>query len=111
MFAPWSTLTAFTSVIAVLGDVGINNDAWDAWLQHIGPLGNNVRVLAALPAIAVVTAVGNAIKSDGSPLNPVEAAQVGLCWRTARRAMGMQSGLEEKEFKDHDPWVPPAPTT
>ena len=90
----------------VLQDVGISDDAWNAWLSSIGPLGNDVRILAALPAVAVVSAVGQAVKADGSGLNPVEATQVGMCWRTARRAMAMQSGLEEKEFIDIDPWAP-----
>ena len=99
-------MTDFNSVDSVLTDVGISDDAWDAWLQHIGPLGNDIRLLAALPAVAVVTAVGNAITVDGTPLNPVEATQGGLCWRTSRRAMAMQSGMEEKEFVDVDPWAP-----
>ena len=106
MFGPWRQLATFTSVNTVLQDVGIGDEAWDAWLSSIGPLGNDVRVLASLPAVAVVSAVGQAVKADGAGLNPVEATQVGMCWRTARRAMAMQSGMEEKEFIDIDPWAP-----
>ena len=96
----------YTTVNSVLQDVGISDEAWNAWLASIGPLGNDLRVLAALPAVAVVSAVGQALKPDGSGLNPVEATQVGLCWRTARRAMAMHAGMEEKEFMDVDPWTP-----
>ena len=106
MFRPWSTLAAVQTVGDVLQDVGIGDEAWNGWLQHIGPLGNDLRVLAALPAVAVVAAVGQTIKSDGSPLNPVEVTQVGLCWRTARRATAMASGMDEAQFVDVDPWAP-----
>ena len=106
MFGPWRHLTHFTSVNAVLQDVGISDEAWNAWLASIGPLGNDLRLLASLPSVAVVSAVGQAVKGDGSGLNPVEATQVGLCWRTARRALAMQCGMEEKEFIDLDPWAP-----
>jgi len=106
MFGPWNGLGNSQNVNDVLRDVGIGDEAWNSWLQHIGPLGNDIRVLAALPAVAVVAAVGQSVKNDGSPLNPVEATQVGLCWRTARRATAMASGLEESQFVDIDPWAP-----
>ena len=106
MFGPWHQLGAYTDVNSVLLDIGISDDAWNAWLTSIGPLGNDLRVLASLPSVAVVSAAGQAVKNDGSGLNPVEATQVGLCWRTARRALAMQAGLDEREFQDVDPWAP-----
>ena len=105
MFRPWNNLATFQTVGDVLADVGISDEAWNGWLHHIGPLGNDLRVLAALPAVAVVAAVGQTIKADGAPLNPVEATQVGLCWRTARRVTAMNSGMDEAQFIDVDPWA------
>ena len=48
--------------------------------------GTDLRLLAALPKIAVITGCGGAMSPDG-PLNPIQATQVGLAWRMARRIM------------------------
>eukprot|EP00438_Fugacium_kawagutii_P030045 Skav201341 [mRNA] locus=scaffold1389:342359:347181:+ [translate_table: standard] len=39
------------------------------------------------------------------PMTPIEATQVGLVWRMARRIMAAQSGTDEAQFIDVDPWV------
>ena len=106
MFQQWSTLGDFRTVSDVLTNVGLNDEAWEGWLRHIGPLGNDLRILASLPAVAVVAAVGQAVKANGDALNPVEATQVGLAWRTARRVLAMTSGMDEAQFVDVDPWAP-----
>ena len=51
MFQQWSTLGDFRTVSDVLTNVGLNDEAWEGWLRHIGPLGNDpidqVRLLRA----------------------------------------------------------------
>ena len=106
MFQQWSTLGEFRTVSDVLSNVGLSDEAWEGWLRHIGPLGDDLRILASLPAVAVVAAVGQAVKANGDALNPVEATQVGLAWRTARRVLAMTSGMDEAQFVDVDPSAP-----
>ena len=73
------------------------------------PLGEDVRLLAALPRLAIVAACSNALHGDGSAFVPVDATQVGLVWRMARRVMAYRAGVAEENFTDEDPWVTKLP--
>ncbi len=46
-----------------------------------------------------------AVLSDGSPLSPLQATQVGLVWRLARRVIANLGGTRESEFVDVDVWL------
>ena len=56
---------------------------WEAFLEQVGNPGDDLRVIAALPAHIVVQAIGQA-QVAGQGLSAVEAARVGLVWRVAR---------------------------
>ena len=75
-------------------------------LDQIGDLGNNVRVLAALPKGVVVQGCVQALQSSGEAFSAVQAAHVGLIWRTSRRLVHEWAGLSEADFVDIDPWAP-----
>ena len=69
----------------------------------------SLRLLAALPKVAVITGCGGAVTPEG-PLNPIQATQVGLVWRMARRIMAAASGVVETNFYV-DPWLEASSTS
>ena len=91
MFGTWRDLTHFYQISDLLAHFNVSDDVWDGFLHQIGPLGEDVRLLAALPRLAIVAACSNALHGDGSAFVPVDATQVGLVWRMARRVI--RSGL------------------
>lgn len=78
---------------------------WEAFLEQVGNPGQELRVLAALPAHIVVQAIGQA-QAAGVGLSATEAAHVGLVWRVARMAVYLRKGGDIMTFEDVDPWVP-----
>ena len=74
---------------------------------------NDLRLLAAFPKTGLLAGISQTVLNDGSLLNPVQATQIGLMWRLARRVSAFRSGLGEVEFQDIDPWqetATPEPT-
>ena len=104
LFGPWDQLHRFRIVDELLDHFRVDEEVWRAFEAQIGSPGSDLRLLAALPKIAVVTGCGGALTQDG-PLNPVQATQVGLVWRLARRIMAASSGVSETNFVDVDPWL------
>ena len=84
--------------------MGVPDPLWQAWITQVGDPGEDIRLLAALPRVAVQSGCSFA-QLHGATLNPVQATQVGLVWRLARRTMGAKSGVLESEFIDIDPWM------
>ena len=111
MFGTWRDLTHFYQISDLLAHFNVSDDVWDGFLHQIGPLGEDVRLLAALPRLAIVAACSNALHGDGSAFVPVDATQVGLVWRMARRVMAYRAGVAEENFTDEDPWSQSSPST
>ena len=61
-----------------------------AFELQVGSPGSGLRLFAALPKVALVTGCCSAITPTGN-LTLVEATQVGLVWRMARRVVAAQS--------------------
>ena len=80
---------------------------WDAFTEQVGNPGQDLRVLAALPAHVVVHAIGQA-QLAGHGLSAVEAAHVGLMWRVSRFHLYLLKGGAAEDFVDVDPWEPDA---
>jgi hypothetical protein len=78
---------------------------WEAFLEQVGNPGQDLRVVAALPAHIVVQGIGQA-QAAGVGLSAIEAAHVGLVWRVARMVMFLKRGGDITNFEDVDPWVP-----
>ena len=51
-----------------------------------------------------MTGCNNAL-TDNGPFSPIEATQVGLVWRLAKRIMAARSNVTEENFIDVDPWM------
>ena len=107
MLAPWTELDQYTTTTEVLAHFAVADPVWQAINFHTGQLGEDLRLLAALPKAALTQACLNAVLMDGSPLTPAQATQAGLVWRMARKIMAYQAGMQEAEFQDIDPWAEP----
>ena len=91
--------------------VGLAAEPWAAVQVKTGSFADRLRNVALLPAHVIRAAVaatrlpaeGGA--AEGRPLTPVEAAQVGLIWRIARRLQAPAWA----DFVDIDPLDAPAP--
>eukprot|EP00435_Cladocopium_sp_Y103_P073812 s637_g45.t1 len=104
VFGSWNDLRNFGSVDDILDHFQTPEEVWRAFERQVGSPGSDIRLLAALPKIALVTGCGNAVTPQG-PLTPMQATQVGLVWRLARRAVAAQSGTAESDYVDIDPWM------
>ena len=81
-----------------------NEAVWLAFERQVGSPGSDLRLLASLPQVALVTGCNNAL-TDNGPFSPIEATQVGLVWRLAKRIMAARSNVTEENFIDVDPWM------
>ena len=82
----------------------VSDPLWQAWTAQVGDPGNHLRFLAALPKGVVVQGCVQALLPSGEALSAVQAAQVGLVWRTSRKLVHHWSGADEASFVDVDPW-------
>ena len=83
----------------------VPNTLWDAFKEQVGNPGDDLRILAALPAHVVVHGIGQATMA-GVHLSAVEAAHVGLLWRVSKMKMHLARGGSMDLFVDVDPWEP-----
>ena len=104
LFGTWQSMENIQTVDNLLDFYQLSPVVWRAVVEQLGSPGQDIRVLAALPSTAIIAAVNAAYLSESQGLSPVQATQVGLVWRLARRAVAFHSGLKETEFHDTDPW-------
>jgi hypothetical protein len=103
LFGSWESMRNFTSLDDILDHFDVPEAVWRAFELQIGSPGADLRLLAALPKVALITGCGNAVTNNGG-LTPIEATQVGLVWRLARRVVAARSDVSEADFIDVDPW-------
>ena len=87
---------------------------WTAFVQSAGDPGDDYRLLGALPPSAMAAAVEGATLPNGEQLTVIQAAQLGLVYRLARRRIHVDAGLDLQLWVDPDPWKDQAgevPTT
>eukprot|EP00435_Cladocopium_sp_Y103_P072845 s106_g41.t1 len=104
LFGSWASMHQIRSLDDILDHFDVPEETWRAFEVQVGSPGADLRLLAALPKVALVAGCGNAVTAAG-PLTPIQATQVGLVWRLARRVIAAQSGVNEIEFVDVDPWM------
>lgn len=83
---------------------GVEAEVWSAFLQSAGDPGNDLRPLASLPVSTFTDCVTEAVKSDGRRLSVMEASQLGLVYRAAKRWLHVQAGLPTSSWVDRNPW-------
>ena len=115
---PWS-LAMFPSAEAALqmGNIpellsyfAVPEDLWSAFVREAGAPGDDIRLLAALPGSVVAASLNQATLADDVALTAVQAAQVGLVWKLARRLMFVRGGGRWDDWVDEDPWTPASRT-
>lgn len=104
LFPAWAQLHTIPDVAAARNHFGVGDDVWHAWIANVGDPGTDLRLLAALPRSAVVGGCQTAVTAAGNSFTAIQATQVGLLWRLARRVLAFRAGLSADEFQDEDPW-------
>ena len=104
MYGTWADMRAFTTVTEALNHFSVPLPVWAAVTTVMGDPGEDLRLVAALPRLALVTSIAQAVLPDGNSLNAIQATQVGLVWRLSRRVQAAKGGIEETHFVDEDPW-------
>eukprot|EP00972_Heterocapsa_arctica_P061515 9073384-Heterocapsa_arctica.AAC.1 len=108
LFPSEATAMAMADLVAVRAWVEVPIAAWGGFLRQIGDPGAPIRNLAMLPHSVVNAAIAATQVTVGVPpmardISAVEAAQVGLVWRIARRIAFVSSGNTWASFMDVDP--------
>ena len=105
LFPSWATCAALGQVTDLLTALNVPDPIWAAFTVQAGDPGEDIRLLAALPRVALTSGCSFAILPDGSNFSPMQATQIGLTWRLARRVTAARAGLSEADFIDIDPWA------
>lgn len=111
LFPAWGDLASFARVTQALEFFRVEDDVWQAFVHQVGEVREDMRLLAALSRPAVLAGCSSAVLPDGSPLNALQATQVGLVWRLARRVMAHLGGTRESEFVDVEVWLDNPPNS
>jgi hypothetical protein len=98
-------LAGFGSLAACRGYFGVPDDLWAAFVQVVGDPKEDSRLLAALPSTVVQAAIEATVMDNGDPVSLVQAAQLGLVYRLAKRKQHVDSGLDLNLWTDPDPWA------
>ena len=105
----WPTnLASFGSLLECRSFFGISDDLWAAFIQVIGDPRDDSRILAALPPSIIQAAIETTVLDSGDPISLVQAAQLGLVYRLAKRKQHVDAGLDLTYWIDPDPWATPA---
>eukprot|EP00435_Cladocopium_sp_Y103_P075273 s22_g55.t1 len=108
----WPTdLSAYGSLAACQRHYGVTQELWSSFIQAAGDPGDDYRLLAALPANAVAATIEATVLPSGQSISVVQAAQLGLVYRLAKRKLHVDSGLDLAHWKDPDPWQPAQAST
>lgn len=83
----------------------VSPSLWEAFKQSIGDVGEDLRLLAAIPKSTIAVGIMQTRQTDGTPPSAVQATQLGLVYRLASRKMHAESNLDLAGWKDPDPWA------
>ena len=70
----------------------------------MGPPGLDMRHVAALNRWAINQAIANVHLPSNAPMSVVQAAQLGLVWRSCRKALFLKGRGLEADFEYTNPW-------
>ena len=97
------------SVPDLLTQLRVPDNLWDGFVATAGDPGNDLRLVAAMPAWTIPQIVSSTTLTTGERLTPIQAAQVGLGWRNSRWIVHLHGGGNPDNFVDKDPWTPDPP--
>ena len=107
LFPSAAAATAMTDLNAVINHYNVAPEIWTAFTDKCGDPGNDLRMLGALPPQVIVAACQAAQLPSTRPLTAIQASQIGLVYRLARRILHLQAGGAWEEWVDIDPWNVP----
>ena len=107
LFPDKATAIGFSTIEEVRSFYGLADEPWRAWHDIVG--NPDIRIMAALPAGAVVENCMRVVLPGNLPLSPTQAAQIGLVWRLCKRISWTKGGGDYDNWKDEDPWTSPPP--
>jgi hypothetical protein len=87
----------------------LEEDVWGAFTDCAGDPGQDIRLLAVLPAAVLTASLQRAQLPDGTRLTAIQVAHVGLVYNLARRILHVRDGgpweswTEENLFGDQGP--------
>ena len=85
----------------------VTDGVWQAFIEAAGDPGDDVKALAGLPPNLLTSCLTEARFASGESLSPIQASQVGLMFRAARRLLHVQAGGDLGNWVDPNPWEPP----
>ena len=107
LFPSSAAALAMTSVEELVRHYGVDNAVWQSFIQRCGDPGQDLRMIGALPPQVIAAACAAAELSPGQSLTAIQASQIGLVYRLARRILHTRAGGSWMEWEDVDPWAQP----
>ena len=92
-----------TKVSELLAHFEVEDGLWQAFTAEAGSPGEDLRLLATLPRPVVAASLTQASLDDNAHLTAIQAAQVGLVWKLARRLMYVRGGGRWDDWVEEDP--------
>ena len=100
----WPDVTV-TTVSGLQRHFGVSAEVWQSFVAVAGDPAEDLRPLACLPVTIFKECVTNASVGDANQrLTVIQASQLGMMFRAARRAVHLQSGAPLNTWVDVDPW-------
>ena len=100
-----------TSLLQIRNFYNIPDPVWTAFTEAAGDPGDDLKAMGALPPSLVATCLTSARLADGERLTTIQASQVGLVFRAARRNLHVQAGGDVAAWTDPNPWEPTSPSS
>ena len=100
-------LQAFSSLRACRAFFQVSDEVWQSFVQAAGDPGDDYRLLAAIPPRIMAATTEQAQLPSGDGLSVIQATQLGLVYRLARRKQHHDAGLDLALWEDPDPWQTP----
>ena len=108
LFPASAMALAMDSVDALVNHYGVDAAVWRAFINRCGDPGQDIRMIGALPPQVIAAACAAAEVAPGQSLTAIQASQIGLVYRLARRILHTRSGGSWEEWEDVDPWAQPS---
>ena len=102
-WAMWPSSSA-TSLSAIRTFYNVAPEVWQAFVDSAGDPADDLKAMASLPPALLATCVTAARLPSGAALTTVQASQVGLVFRAARRNLFLQAGGDPAQWRDPNPW-------
>lgn len=93
------------SVNALVTHYGVEAAVWNAFIQRCGDPGQDIRMIGALPPQVIAAACAAAEVRPGQSMTAIQASQIGLVYRLARRILHTRAGGSWEDWEDVDPWA------